>query len=261
MSGKRTITPETEAAVVAAYGSGERSGEIAKRFGINRKTVTTIVKRNGAEVLSQQIASGVRPKDTTPLHPEIVRLRGEGLSQAEIAKRVGVSQALVSRALARSGLPTKDTRTGPAHPAWRGGVVDATGGYRARWVSTDDPMSSMRNRMGYVLEHRLEVARALGRPLSRTETVHHINGDKLDNRIGNLQLRQGRHGAGAAFACLDCGSHNVGPVPIKDAPQYQCAGCGHGVRAVGGGVVRECGCDAAVIANLSATVRRPKPKG
>jgi HNH endonuclease len=67
---------------------------------------------------------------------------------------------------------------------------------------------------GYILEHRLVMARKLGRPLSRHETVHHINGDTLDNEPGNLQLRNGQHGKGIKLACLDCGSRNVGPVPI-----------------------------------------------
>jgi hypothetical protein len=32
---------------------------------------------------------------------------------------------------------------------------------------------------------------------------------KTDNRPENLELRQGKHGAGVAYRCLDCGSHNV----------------------------------------------------
>lgn len=53
-------------------------------------------------------------------------------------------------------------------------------------------------RDGSIYEHRLVMEDHLGRYLHPEEVVHHLNGDRADNRVANLQLRRSRkeHGHG-----------------------------------------------------------------
>ena len=79
-------------------------------------------------------------------------------------------------------------KSGGLAPNWRGGRYVCAAGYIRVLIAKTDPFSAMAQPNGYVAEHRLVMARHLGRSLRRDEVVHHKNGDKQDNRLQNLEL-------------------------------------------------------------------------
>jgi transcription elongation factor Elf1 len=102
---------------------------------------------------------------------------------------------------------------GTSSPVWKGGRTMNQGGYVLLRVP-EHPYAQQHH--GYVPEHRLVMEQKVGRFLEKHETVHHINGQRDDNRPENLQLRSGRHGKGACYRCLDCGSTNVVAVQLAE---------------------------------------------
>jgi hypothetical protein len=95
----------------------------------------------------------------------------------------------------------------------------ATNGYVAARVYPDHPLYEYaKERPGPCrrgLYHRLVMSQALGRCLLPTETVHHIDGDRANNSLSNLEVRHGNHGQGQSIVCADCGSHNTRTIPLR----------------------------------------------
>lgn len=78
-------------------------------------------------------------------------------------------------------------------PRWNGGRIKDGFGYIKIKLQPGDFFYSMCNKIGYVAEHRLIIARELNRCLLPWEIVHHKNGTKDDNQRDNLELMRGEH--------------------------------------------------------------------
>jgi len=80
------------------------------------------------------------------------------------------------------------TYHGHGHPCWKGGRNRVRGGWIQVYIERSDFFYSMADKNNYVLEHRLIMAKHLNRCLLPWEIVHHKNGVRDDNRLGNLKL-------------------------------------------------------------------------
>lgn len=83
------------------------------------------------------------------------------------------------------GMPNKfirghSLRLGAGHGTGR---VIRPDGYVDIWLGRDHPLA---DGDGYVYEHRLVAEKMIGRPLTFYDNVHHLNGNRSDNRPENL---------------------------------------------------------------------------
>lgn len=204
---ERLFDAATERVICQRYEAGDTTLAMAEEFGCSRQLIGLIVKRNGGKMRPAKVPPKIA---TVEEIDSVVDRYREGASLTSLANEIGVSRWLLAQRLKSRGIPIRvGLPVGENHPRWRGGRRVLASGYVRVWVAPDDDMAEMRGSDGSVFEHRLVMARSLGRPLTNAESVHHIDGDRQNNTIENLQLRARFHGTGQRHYCADCGSTNI----------------------------------------------------
>ena len=203
------LSYENELKVIDKYKEGLSLEAVGKLFNVNFVTIRNILKGNKIERRKQGNKHKLFDEEFTKT---VINLYNSGVSQEKIATQFHTSQTKISRLLQFNGINC-GIKKGENHHSWKGGK-HIQNGYVFVSITKDSPYSFMAIGNGYILEHRLVMAQHLQRPLFKTETVHHINGNKEDNSIENLQLRQGKHGKNQVFICCECGSKNIKPCEL-----------------------------------------------
>jgi transposase-like protein len=197
--GKRRFGDDEAAEFARAYRSGESLTQIALQHEVSTKIIRDYLIRSGVQLRPL----GAPAFWTEDRKAEATRRYRAGEQLKDIAPAMGCGYDTLVRTLVELGDHEKPPRrSGENHHSWQGGRIVRDDGYVRVRVTDDNRHLTDVTRSGYVLEHRLVMARKLGRPLLPSERPHHKNLIRDDNDPGNLELWLTSQPQGARVADL-----------------------------------------------------------
>jgi len=177
LKGYKQLTEAQRLQVLETYQQTLSTRRTADMLDVSLNQVRYLLKAEGIELSNSRLGACYDNIDL------VRELAAQGVSNLQIAQRVGTSPKSVHDFLERHQIErTPFVQTGENNPCWRGGCM-AEG-----YVKVHKPDHPYANQKGHVFEHRLVMEAHLGRYLSREEVVHHIDGNRSNNRLENLRL-------------------------------------------------------------------------
>lgn len=113
--------------------------------------------------------------------------------QKQVIKRLHASGKHIHPMSEEQKQRQRESMQGELNRAWKGGVTyfrkkGNYGKFKIKYVRCPKEYLAMSRKDGYVMEHRLLVAMQVERPLTRMESVHHIDHNPENNSLDNLML-------------------------------------------------------------------------
>ena len=143
--------------------------KIAEKYQVGKSVVKRLFKEHGIPVNKKQ--------DPNRFVSEIKVLSDKGLNSFEIAKKLNISPSYLNEIARDNGITLKRR--------FHKGYIITHNGYK----KILDKSNKDSDAKGYVHEHRRVLSKALNLDsIPEGYVVHHINGDKLDNSPGNLEM-------------------------------------------------------------------------
>lgn len=145
------------------------------------------------ELRKRGVDAHIKPR-TSYTVAEWQKMYDDAGSVNELARTLGMARHKAQYQLDKNGItirssgfksPRSEAFYGEGSPTWKGGTFYHSDGYIYQLAPGHPAAKSAK---GYVLQHRLVMEDKLGRFLTPTEMVHHVNEVKDDNRPENLEL-------------------------------------------------------------------------